>query len=415
MEDCNILLNEYEKLTKEHYKIFGLSWAGWIFDFYDLMLFSFLIMPIGADLGLSHITFSYIMGSTLLATAIGGIIFGGLADKYGRKRVLQWTIIIYSVGALLCAFSFNATSLLIFRVITGLGVGGEWATGQTYIGETFPSKLRNRYGSLMQTGAPLGVMLAAIVGGFLAPTIGWRLSFLISVLPAILVIFIRHNLQESDLWLQNKKKGKGKSVLNKVKKLVSKEHRKIFLLCLILCIFGMTAYWFTYTWLPEYLSKERGLAITKSAIGIIIIQLGGFLGYFSFGYVSDKIGRRPAFTLYSIIMAISVSMITIFWNAIVDIPRIILIFLFLVGFGTGYFGGFGPLFSEQFPTKIRSTGLGTIFNISRGVQFVTPVAIAMISATYQMSAGIFLAAVFAILGGIWIWTLPETQGSELTE
>ena len=415
MEDCNILLNEYEKPTKEHYKIFGLSWAGWVFDFYDLMLFSFLIMPIGADLGLSHITFSYIMGSTLLATAIGGIIFGGLADKYGRKRVLQWTIIIYSVGALLCAFSFNATSLLIFRVITGLGVGGEWATGQTYIGETFPSKLRNRYGSLMQTGAPLGVMLAAIVGGFLAPTIGWRLSFLISVLPAILVIFIRHNLQESDLWLQNKGKRKEKSVLNKVKMLISKEYRKIFFLCLILCILGMAAYWFTYTWLPEYLSKERGLTITKSAIGIIIMQLGGFLGYFSFGYVSDKIGRRPSYTIYIFIMAISVSMITVMWNVIIDTPNLILIFMSLVGFGTGYFGALGPLFTELFPTKIRNTGSGTIYNISRGVQFVTPLIITIVSTSYNMSGGIFLGAIFAILSGLWIWTLPETKGTELTE
>ena len=378
------------------------------------MLLSFLLTPIGADLGISSITLSNIMGITLLATAVGGVIFGGLADKYGRKKVLQWTIIIYCFGCLLSAFSTDANTLLLFRVITGLGIGGEWATGQTLIGETFPEKLRGRYGSLMQTGAPFGVMLAAIVGGFLAPTIGWRLSFLVSVLPAILVIFVRHSLQESDLWLQNKKKGKEKSIFSKIKMLVSKKYRKIFFLCLILCIFGMAAYWFTYTWLPDYLCNDKGITLTKSTVGIIVMQIGGVLGYFSFGGVSDRIGRRPSFTIYAVIMAVSVSMITVLWNAIVSMPSIILLFMFLVGFGTGFFGGFGPLFSEVFPTKIRNTGSGTVFNIARGVQLVTPTIIAMISANYEMSAGIFLAAIFALLCGLWIWTLPETIGTKLT-
>ena len=189
-----MFLNEYEKPIKEHFKIFFMSWSGWVFDFYDLTLFTFLLIPIGKELNLDNITLSYVLGASLAATAIGGIIFGFLSDYFGRKKVLQWTILIYSAGTFLCGFSNSVALLLIFRIITGLGVGGEWATGQTYIGETFPKKMRGRYGSFMQTGAPIGMAFASLIGGLLAPEIGWRLCFYISVLPALLVIYIRKKL-----------------------------------------------------------------------------------------------------------------------------------------------------------------------------------------------------------------------------
>ena len=214
------LLNQYKSPTRTHYKILGLSWAGWIFDFYDLMLLSYLIIPIGVELHLSNVMLSYIIGASLLATAIGGVIFGVLADKYGRKTVLQWTIIIYSIGAFLCAFAGSFYMLILFRIITGLGVGGEWATGQTYIGETFPAKLRGRFGSILQTGAPLGIILASVVGGMLAPVIGWRAAFMISILPALLVVFIRRSIPESDVWLSKKSdhiKSGAKSLLGKIR------------------------------------------------------------------------------------------------------------------------------------------------------------------------------------------------------
>ncbi|MBR1611909.1 MAG: MFS transporter, partial [Methanobrevibacter sp.] len=132
-----MLMNEQTKLNKNHYRIFGLSWAGWVFDFYDLVLFTFLISQLQSSLNINAEMLSLCLGLSLFATGLGGIIFGALGDKYGRKKVLQWTIIIYSIGTLLCAFSWSFYSLLIFRFITGLGVGGEWATGQIYINETF--------------------------------------------------------------------------------------------------------------------------------------------------------------------------------------------------------------------------------------------------------------------------------------
>ena len=410
-----MLMNEASKLTKEHYKIFGLSWAGWVFDFYDLVLFTFLMSEIQSSLHFSAEMISLCLGISLFATGFGGIIFGALGDKYGRKKVLQWTIIIYSIGTLLSAFSWSFYSLVIFRFITGLGVGGEWATGQIYINETFPDKLRAKFGAFMQSGAPVGVVLASLVGGIISPMIGWRMTFLISIIPAVMVIFIRRHLKESDVWIQNKDQYVNKSIIQEFKQLLSKEHRKIFLLSLVLCLFGMSAYWYTYSWLPTYLSQERGLAMIGTTIGIIIIQCGDFLGYTSFGFVSEKLGRRPAFTIYSFIMGISISMITICWNQIDKIPDLIFVFMFLTGFGTGFFGGFGALFSELFPTKVRNTGVGAVFNLARGIQFLTPVTITLVATYFDLSYGIAIAAIFAILVGIWIWVLPETKGTVINE
>ena len=410
-----MLMNEQTKLNKDHYLIFGLSWAGWVFDFYDLFLFTFLISELQTGLNINAEMLSLCLGISLFATGLGGIIFGALGDKYGRKTILQWTILVYSIGTLLCAFSWSFYSLVIFRFITGLGVGGEWATGQIYINETFPDKLRAKFGAFMQSGAPVGVILAALVGGIITPVIGWRATFLISIIPALTVIIIRRYLKESDVWLENKDKYVNKNIFQEFKLLISKEHRKIFLISLILCIFGMSAYWFTYSWLPTYLAKERGLALIGTTFGIILIQCGDLIGYTTFGFVSEKLGRRPAFTLYSFIMAIGISMITIFWNQVDKIPELIFVFMFLTGFGTGYFGGFGALFSELFPTKIRNTGVGTVFNLARGAQFVTPVIITIIGTYFDLSYGIAIAAMFAFLVGIWIWVFPETKGTVINE
>jgi len=177
----------------------------------------------------------------------------------------------------------------------------------------------------------------------------------------------------------------------------------------------MSAYWFTYSWLPTYLAQERGLALIGTTFGIILIQCGDFTGYVTFGFVSEKLGRRPAFTIYSFIMALSISMITICWNQIVEVPDLIFVFMFLTGFGTGFFGGFGALFSELFPTKIRNTAVGTVFNLARGAQFITPVIITIVATYFDLSYGIAIAAIFALLCGIWIWVFPETKGTHINE
>jgi MFS family permease len=399
-----------------------MSWAGWVFDFYDLILFTFLLIPIGREYNFTQMEMSVVLGATLAATAIGGVIFGFLSDRFGRKPVLQWTILTYSLGTFFCGFSGSLVYLMIFRIFTGLGVGGEWGTGQTYVGETFPAKVRGRYCAFMQTGAPIGIALASVVGGLLAPVIGWRACFFVSVIPGLLVLYIRKSLPESDVWISRQAAAKSilrtsvstiKSNFSQLTLLFSKNYRKYFILGLVLAIFDMSAYWFTYSWMPGYLQLQRNFTLTKSALWILDTQAGGFLGYFFFGFIADRLGRRPAYSIYSVIMATGLIMVTVFWSVIVVYPLIILGFMFMVGFGTGMFGGFGSLFSELFPTSIRSTAMGSAFNLARGIQFFTPVAISLIATQYGLGGGISLAALFALLTGIWIWTFPETKGKRI--
>ncbi len=416
------LLNEATHITPVHRRILVMSWAGWVFDFYDLILFTFLMIPIAAEYHFTNLQMSYILGASLAATAIGGLIFGILSDRFGRKITLQWTILTYSVGTALSGLAGSFWLLMVFRIMTGLGVGGEWGTGQTYIGETFPAQVRGRYCALMQTGAPLGIALASIIGGLLMPTIGWRACFYVSLLPALMVLYIRKRLPESDLWLQRKNMHvqgassllkRGSRSLNLVLELFSDQNRKYFLLGLVLAIFDMSAYWLTYSWMPGYLHTERHFTLTKSAFWILVTQTGGFLGYLLFGFVADRLGRRPAYSIYSVIMALGLVMVTIFWDTIAYMPPVILGFMFMVGFGTGMFGGFGSLFSEIFPTSIRSTAMGSAFNLARGIQFLTPVMITVIAVRFGLGGGISLAALFALLTGAWIWTFPETRGRKL--
>ena len=413
------LLCDSERPTWAHYKVLLLSWAGWTFDFYDLILYSFLLLPIGEELRLSREMLSLVLGTSLAATALGGVIFGALADRLGRRLVLTLTILTYSLGTFLCGFATGFYSLLIFRIVTGLGVGGEWATGQAYVAESFPPKMRGRFGAVMQTGAPLGVALASLVGGFVLPLIGWRGCFMVSVLPALLVVFIRRHLPESDLWERRQQLARRGSLSedalaleqrNKVVTLFTLAYRRTFLFALVLAVLDMSAYWFTYSWLPGYLQSERQLSLATSALWIMVTQAGGFLGYLSFGVVADFLGLRPAYSIYGVIWALGLTMITLFWQAVVSYPAVILAFMFLVGFGTGMFGGYGPLFAELFPTGIRNTAMGTAFNVARGAQFFTPVIIAVIARQYGLAGGISLASLFALLCGAWIWVFPETRG-----
>ena len=181
---------------------------------------------------------------------------------------------------------------------------------------------------------------------------------------------------------------------------------------LLLAILGSSAYWFTYSWLPTYLQAQN-LSISTSAMWIIINQVGGIIGLLSFGYIADRFGRRPAFSSFAIAMAVGLVMITIFWGNIASYPSLIFIFMFVIGIGTGIYGGFGPLVSELFPTKIRSTAMGSSFNLARGTQFLTPVLIAFIGAQYGLGSGIFLGSIFALSVALFIWAFPETKAIEL--
>jgi MFS family permease len=408
------MLSDAGRLTPAHRRILLLAWGGWLFDFYDLILYSFLLTDITRELGLSREQHSLILGMSLGMTALGGVVCGILADRFGRRPILQITILAYSIGTLMCGFAHGLPALLFWRSVTGLGVGGEWGSGHALIAETFPPAKRGHYGALMQSGAPLGVGLAAVMGSVFAPAFGWRATFIVSGLPALLIALVRRGLPESDLWERQRRRDGATGWGRAIARLLGRDIRGTAARALVLAIFNMSAYWFTYVWFPGYLQQERGMSVVKSGLWVLVIVAGELVGYATFGAVSDRIGRRPAFTLYSFFMAGGLALITIFWNRIADSTPMLLASMAILGVGTGTWSNFGPFFSELFPTAVRNAAMGAALNLARGVQFFTPLIITRVAeAGYGLGGGISLACLFSLLAGLWIWTLPETLGRDL--
>src|SRR5258707_221544 len=184
-----------------HLRIVALAFAASIFDFYDLVLYSFLLVPVARELHLTPEQSSLALGTSLLMTALGGVIFGFLGDRFGRRPTIVATVAIYGIGTALCGFSHSLTQLIAFRSITGLGMGGGWAPGQSLVAESVPAERRARYAGYVQTGAPLGVLLAAAAGGYIAPLIGWRQTFMLSAIPAVVVVAaLLQWMPVSDVW-----------------------------------------------------------------------------------------------------------------------------------------------------------------------------------------------------------------------
>jgi MFS family permease len=404
-----MLLCDSPKITPVHRRILAMAFLGWMFDFYDFILYTFLTRPISAELGLTKMDHAFALGLSFTATAVGGMACGFLADRYGRRTMVTWTILLYSTGALLTGLANDKVMILCARAIAGLGVGGEWAAGHALVAETFPPAERGRAGAILQAGAPVGMAVAAFVGTVLAPHIGWRACFFVSSATALLAFAARRSMPESDLWLarETRKFGAG------MRDLLAGAFATRFWFALLLTTVNAASYWLTYSWMPEYL-RSRGLSLAASGSYLASIIGGEIIGYTVFGWVSDRLGRRPAFTLFALLMAAGLLPLTVFWTQFADTPALIYGATFLVGVGTGTWSNFGPMLAELFPTEVRNTGMATVFNVSRAAQFGAPVLIALLEPSFGLGAGIGLAAAFAAVAAGLVWILPETRAQKLT-
>lgn len=389
--------------TRAHLAIVALAWSVWLTGFFSLTLGSFVLAGVKTAFAASESELAWLTGLAIGATGVGGFVFGALADRLGRKRSMSLAVFTFCLANAACALAPNLTVLMIARVVAGLGVGGSWGAGQALIGETVPAALRGRFGAIAQTGAPLGLGAAALVGAFILPSWGFRAGFWLAAWPILLLALLRF-VPESDLWRPGAPKA------GSLAELMAGQAAGLFWRCQLLTLLNMSNYWFAVSWLPRYLQQERGLSAARSGLATLVFVIGSLAGYLAFGALSDRWGRRKSFTLFCAVMAGGLLMFTVFWPWVAHTPGLVLVFLFISGLGTGTWSSYGPMFSELFPTAVRGSALSIIMNLARGAQFLAPVVIAAVAPRWGMAGGIALAAGFAVLAGAWIWTLPETRG-----
>lgn len=405
-------MSDHERPVGTHRWILAFAWGAWATGFYSLMLLSFLLQPLQDAFGLSEGDLARLTAVGVGMTGVGGLLFGWMSDRFGRRTSMAISIAAFSLANAACGYASGFGTLVAARALAGLGIGGTWGAGQAMLGETFPPALRGRYGAIAQSGAPVGLGLAAIAGSFVAPAIGWRTVFILSAVP-ILVLLAWKWLPESDLWLEHRRRHMDVRRPPILAQLVAADMAGLFTKAFILTILNMSAYWFAVVWLPRYLQKERGLSIFGSGWWTLTFVAGSLLGYLTFGWVSDAIGRRRAFALYCAITAAGLVMVTLFWDVFTARPAVGLACMFVAGVGTGTWSCYGPYFSELFPTRVRGAAMSVIMNFTRGVQFVAPLVIAAVAGRWGLAGGIALAAGFAALAGAWVWTLPETAGARI--
>jgi MFS family permease len=394
---------------------------GWALDAFDAMLYALVLALLMRDFGMSKAIAGLLGTLTLLASGIGGILFGFLADRIGRKPALMASILTYSICSFASGLAHSIAMLAAARFILGLGMGGEWNTGATLVAETWPAKFRAKAISVVQSSWALGFAAAALVAGPVSRYFGWRAVFFVGILPALLTLWIRRGVPESELWKQRetqKNTGFRNSDLsreNEFSTIFRPPYVRQTFALLLFNFCGMFAWWGLFTWMPPYLSLPvsqggRGFGVMGTTTLLVVLNLFGmFPGYASFGWVADHLGRRKAFLIYSLMAAILIPL-----YAAARSPIILMALGTIVAFfGTGLFSGSGIVGSEIFPTAVRARALGFTYNGARALSSVAPLVIGKVGQTKGLGWAFYLCAAAYLLAALMTTQLPETRGKVL--
>src|SRR5438270_1432348 len=386
-------------------KALAASAVGYAMDGFDFLILGFMLSAISKDLGLGATAGASLATFTLIGAVIGGFVFGILADRYGRVRVLSLTILIFAGFTGLSAFAQGYWDLVVYRTIAGLGLGGEFGIGMALVAEAWPASQRARASSYVGLGWQAGVLAAALITPLLLPLIGWRGMFLIGLVPALASFVIRRSVGEPDLFVRKKATGFPVKLLVK-----DAATTKISFGLFILCSVQNFGYYGLMIWMPNYLARQFGFSLTQSALWTAVTILGMGFGIWLFGELADRIGRRPIFIAYQIGAFAMVLVYSQLTN-----PTALLIGGAIMGlFVNGMLGGYGALMSELYPTNARATAQNVLFNLGRGVGGFGPVVIASLAGAYSFSAAIALLAIIYLIDiAATYFLFPERKGMAL--
>ena len=402
---------------------------GWALDAFDAMLYSLVLALLMRDLGMSKTTAGLLGTLTLLASGVGGLLFGFLADRIGRKRALMASILTYSVCSFASGLATSIAMLAAARFALGLGMGGEWNTGAALVAETWPTEFRAKAISMVQSSWAIGFAGAALVAGPVSRYFGWRAVFFVGILPALLTLWIRRGVPESAMWETRDSLQPSNATARignagrEVASYVSTQFSVIFrppyvrhtVALLLFNFFAMFSWWGLFTWMPPYLSLPvsqggRGFGVIGTTTLLVTLNLFGmFPGYASFGWIADRLGRRKAFLFYSLTAVLLIPL-----YATARSPIMLMILGTLVAFfGTGMFSGSGIVGSEIFPTGVRARALGFTYSGARTLSAVAPLVIGRVAQSKGLSWAFYLCAAGYLSAALMTTQLPETRGKTL--
>ncbi|WP_309669850.1 MFS transporter [Gemmatimonas sp.] len=398
---------------------------GWALDAFDVMLFSLTLSAVIAELGLTKAQAGALGSITLLGGAAGGLFFGWVADRYGRTRSMIASVLLYSVFTAACGLSNTFWQFAFFRALLGLGMGGEWASGAALVSESWPSKSRGRALAFMQSAWAIGFAAAATVVGFVLPAYGWRAVFFIGILPAFFTLWVRRSVEEPDAWkslhaarLDAARSGaaarpnapRAHSVFDIFRGAMFKRTAAVTFMnaCTLFGWWGMNG------WIPAYLSlpaTQGGIGLSTATMSklVVFMQLGMWLGYVSFGYITDVMSRKKVYVVY----LLGASLLLPLYGSLSNPLLLLLLGPFVAFFGTGFFSGFGAVTAEMYPTQIRASAQGFTYNIGRIASAAAPFTVGTLATSRGFQTAFAVAGSAYLLAALTWSVIPNTQGKEL--
>ncbi|MDF2875935.1 MAG: naiP [Sporomusa sp.] len=431
-------------VSRFHYKLLVLTGLGWLFDAMDTGIIAFVLPILSQQWGLSATQMGFIGSIGLLGLAVGAVVAGSAADRFGRKAVFAVTLVIYSIATGLCGLAWNYESLLVFRFLVGFGLGGELPVAATLMAEYSPPASRGRFIVLLESFWALGWLAAALISYLIIPRFGWQMAFFIGALPALYVFFIRMGVPESIRYLINKgRQAEAVEIVAKIeqsagiqppitqltetidsavqnpagRKLAFKElwtdqfAKRTIILWLIW--FGIVySYYGIFTWLPSLMVKQ-GHSVIKTFEYVLIMTLAQLPGYFSAAYLIDRIGRRATLAMY---LALSAASAYFFGQG--GSAEIVLVWGSLMSFFN--LGAWGVVYTytpELYPTRIRAFGSGWAAAVGRFGGILAPTVVGYLITGPQGFAQVFTmftGVMLVVAVAVWLFG-EETKGKALDE